>query len=417
MRRLLVAVVVLGVVGVSCTTGGTGGGGGGGVTLPPAPLLDGWVKIGRAPFSAIVGDTPVGPTSSQGIPDVRVSPNGRYVVWETDETFAPDVDSDPSQSNLYELDRDTGVHHLIASSLATGLDVRDDGAVLVSYRSSPVDVLHRGVYTVDTGIVALSVPMDPTGCRMRFERGGTGFELRCNATATRALGLYRFDIGDVAATPVAVVPNLPSDRWTFVSVSANHQYVEYSDENSDLGHYWVYDEQSAATLPYRFVTLATSVSQPTNTAYQFRNHEQYTEAGIPVGDDGRLAITRGIITTVVTSEREMWFDPHDGSRTPWVGFPTAMAAAGSYPGTNYFLYMDDSGLIGHNFILDHVEPPEPLILGDLNSPTIRWQLPYYFPSVVNVDPDGDVFATSAATTAPGETYPEVDVMMRVGPLP
>ncbi len=290
MRRLLVVVVVLGVVGVSCATGGTGGIGAG-VMLPPAPLLDGWTTIGRTASSAVDRDYPVSPGAGYGIPDVRVSPNGRYVAWQTDETFAPDVDPHPTEPNLYELDRDTGAHHLIATWNATVTDVRDDGAVLISYRATPVDVLHAGVYTVDAGIVALSVPMDPTGCRLRFERGGSGIELRCDGTDDRVLGLYRFDVGDAAATPVAVVPNLPSDRRSFISISANHQYVEYGDDYTF--HFWVYSEEAAATLPYALADIATSPLHPINTSFQFRTRQQSSQGGIPVTDDGRLAMSRG----------------------------------------------------------------------------------------------------------------------------
>ena len=239
MRRFMVVVAVLGVVAVSCTTGGSGGGGGGGggQPLPSPTVLDGFTKIGRA-WSPGVGAATA----------VLSSPNARFVVYETDDTFPGDVDPYPNQQNLYELDRTTGINHMISPWLATGVDVHDDGAVLVSYRDSAVAPLHPGVYTTDTGLVALTPPMDVAGCSLRFGTSTSGFEMGCNGTDDRALGLYRFDVGDTAATPVVTVENLPADRRNFVSVSPNHRYVEYSD----VLHYWVYDEQSAATLPYSF---------------------------------------------------------------------------------------------------------------------------------------------------------------------
>ena len=141
---------------------------------------------------------------------------------------------------------------------------------------------------------------------------------------------------------------------------------------------------------------------------QYRSNE-------PVTDDGRLAIEREVFGTELEQYREMWFDPHDSSRVAWAGFPM-MEARRFFPGTNLFSYDDYTAEIGHNYLLDRREPQVTPVLGDLTSPTTRWQLPFDTRDLVDVAPNGDIIMTSPATTNPGDPNPGTDIYVRTGPL-
>ena len=109
-------------------------------------------------------------------------------------------------------------------------EVRDDGAVVVSYTESTKPL--QPASTIGGGLVPLTLPTSPTGFDLTFETGGPGFLLHCDGTDTQALGLYRFDRGGAAATPVAVVAGLPPGSDTCSASHRTGEYFEVGDDDS-----------------------------------------------------------------------------------------------------------------------------------------------------------------------------------------
>jgi hypothetical protein len=359
--------------------------------------LDGWTTIGRAW------------SDGQNAPLVQVSPNAQFVTYETDATLGSDVDPHPHERNLYELDRSTGINHLIATWLTSALQVRDDGAVLVSYRDTAVSPLQSGVYTLDAGVAPIATPTWPTGCKIGFETGGPGYELRCDGTDTQPVGLYRFDSGDATATPVVTADGLPTSQRTFFSVSANHRYLEVGSVNHPFAGieapHVVYDEVAGTMLPNQFIeagNLSLLIQGTTSD-----------RADLPVGDDGRLLVgSQTYNGGNFEGSRLYWFDPHDGTRVRRSEFNNVIL--GPRVGVNTFFYSDVWAKIGRAATADIGTPG----IIDLSSATTRWQLPASpndFPA--GVGPDGDVIATGPPTTNPGDASAGVDIVVRNGPLP
>jgi hypothetical protein len=414
-RAWLIAAVlmVLGFVGASCTAAQ-----GPPDYLPTTPL-GGFTKIARTNGSACTG--------TAFCAAVVASPNTRYVAYLTDETIPPDVDPLPGDRNLYLLDRTTGDHHLVSPGFGedapypyTTFSVSDDGAVLVMSPTTDPSVYTYALYTIGTGLVPLVVPTDVTGCRRpQFEAGGHGLQMLCNGSDTQPLGLFRFDAGDVTATPVAVVSGLAADRRQAVTISPNHRYFLVGDptyqcnfllETCLPNNEWVYDAQTATLLPFPYSNTDLGSLQ-----FLFVNvRTTYGEGPDYLGNDGRIRFHNEGFSATLDAEQEMWFDPNTGRFTQMDGFPPLYTLT-DVPGSNYFLYDDFTREIGHNYRLERRTPSVLTILGDFASPSTRFTLPY--DNVVKVSSAGDVLILSNATTQPGDLEPGVDILVRNGPLP
>jgi hypothetical protein len=359
--------------------------------------LDGWTKIARAWSDGSGGFF------------VHVSPNTQFVVYETDATLGSDVDPYPTQRNLYELDRSTGLNHLIAPAFASAVDVRDDGAVLVEYRDSPSTALHPGIFTIDGGLVAFVAPTWPTGCAMGFENGGPGLELGCDGTDTQATGLYRFDVGDTNATPVATVDGLPPEERHFFGISPNRRYLEVGAINvnyvGDDRHY-VYDTVAGTVAPSQFWAACDLIRLANGTCW--------TRTQLPVADDGRLLIwSQTASGGTFLGDRLWWFDPSSGHRDEITEFDNVLPGT-FFGGSTLFSGGDDSLKVNHPFNANLGTN----ILADLASPSRRWQVPTPpGAAILAVSPGGDVVGVANSTTEPGESPAGADIVLREGPLP
>jgi hypothetical protein len=360
-------------------------------------LLDGWTTIGRAW------------SDGQNAFYVTVSPNAQFVAYETDATFGSDVDPHPHERNLYELDRSTGINHLIATWLTSAVEVRDDGAVVVSYRDTAVSPLQSGLYTLDGGVTPIPTPTWPTGCKIGFETGGPGYELQCDGTDTQPVGLYRFDSGDTTATPVATADGLPTSQRTFFSVSANHRYLEVGSVNYPFGGinapHFVYDVVAGTMLPNHYTVAGNlSLLQQGTTS---------DRSDLPVGDDGRLLVgSQSYNSGNFAGSRLYWYDPHDGTRVRRTEFDNVIL--GQRVGVNTFFYSNVWAEVGHPAGSGYATQG----IIDLSAATTRWQLPaspYYVPA--GVGPDGDVIVTGPPGTNSGDAEAGVDILVRSGPLP
>ena len=397
MKRLVGAVstVVCVLLVGACTTSGLG--------PPPPPVslpatpLDGWVRVATA-FSS---------TPSEGLAPIHVSANGQFIVYETDDVLPGDTDLHPNQRNLYLLDRDTGIHHLIRDWLAEADDVGDDGTVVVRYREGAVTPLVSGVYTIAGGLVPLTLPSSPVGCDVRVDDGGTGFELHCDGTDTQATGLYTFDVGDAVATPVVVAEGLPANRRIFVDTSPNHRYLEVgSNEGPGV---WVYDDQTDTLFPN---TIVSQLQAPYNVTEFFLN--PYSG----VFDDGRLLLDITVWGFFNLDANLMaWYDPRTGGIETFVGYGHASPGS-AVQGTDFFVYSDWTREIGRHFWREGRagQLDIDVILGTFSSPTARWLIPDNS-ALYRVTAGGDVIVASAQPLDPNDTSPGVGIYVREGPLP
>jgi hypothetical protein len=345
---------------------------------------------------------------------VKVSPNAQYITYETDATLGSDVDPLPDERNLYELDRSTGVNHLISPGGASALDVRDDGAVLVSYDAGFSSL---GIYTIDGGVVPFTRPTSPplgTGYvysgHLSFETGGPGVDMLSDGSDTQPGGLYRFDAGDVTATPVATVPPgtvVPDPYPTIVpevlGVSQNHRYIEL--RNSGGVHY--VDDTVTATLLPNALKEDAGLLTLTGTVWNRANQ--------PVTDDGLLLVSSmSSVGGVFTGGHMGWFNPADGTRTSISGLTNVGTVQGwPYQGSTVFGGADFSSSVGTQF--KFLLKPGASVLVEL-APLHKWGLPAGS-GVADVGPNGDVVLVGPTTTEPGDTEAGADILVREGPLP
>ena len=397
MKRLVgTALTVLCVLSAAaCTTSGGTGQAPPPQSLPATPL-DGWVRV-----ATVFSTSPV-----EGYATMRVSPNGQFIVYETDDVLPGDTDAHPNQRNLYLLDRSTGIHHLIRDWLATASDVGDDGRVVVSYREGAVTPLLTGTYTIADGIVPLTLPSSPVDCTPRLEDGGTGFELGCNGTDTQATGLYRFDAGDAVATPVAVAEGLPVDKRIFVGTSPNRRYLEIG--SSEGPGRWVYDDQTDTLFPHTII--------PTLQVPYFLT-EYFINPSVGVFDDGRFLLDITRWGSDLEAKQMAWYDPRTGDIEKIVGYGNASTGSAVH-GTDFFVYADWTREIGRHFWGEGRAGQLDIdtILGTFSSPTARWLIPDNA-ALQSVTAGGDVIVSSALPLDPNNTSSGVGIFVREGPLP
>jgi hypothetical protein len=373
--------------------------------------LDGFTTVARV----WVGTQPYsGQGPDENGPFVKISPNAQYITYETDATLGSDVDPLPDARNLYELDRSTGVNHLISPGGASALDVRDDGAVLVSYDAGFSSL---GIYTIDGGVVPFARPTSPPlgsvyvqSGLFHFETGGTGIDMLTDGSDTQPGGLYRFDAGDVTATPVATVPPgtvvpdpYPTIRPTVMSVSPNHRYIEL--RNSGGVHY--VDDTVTATLLPNSLQEDAGLLTLTGTVWNRANQ--------PVTDDGLLLVfSQSSLGGVYTGGHMAWFNPADGTRTVIAGLNDVGTDQGwPYQGSTVYGGADFSSSVGTQFKF-LLKPGIPVLV-EL-APFHKWGLPAGS-GVLGVGPNGDVVLVGPTTTEPGDTSAGADILVREGPLP
>ena len=357
----------------------------------PATPLDGWVRV-ATPLSA-----------ASGLIQVNVSPNGRYIVYETTEVRPGDTDAHPNQSNLYLLDRSTGDYHLIRDWLADTWDVTDDGRVLVTYQENTFTESHYAIYTIPGG---LGTPFDrpPGSCDIRLEEGGTGLELLCRGNGTEPAGIYRFDPGDTDATPVQVTVGL-SDDMKVRGNSPNRRYLLIGSNQTDAT--WVYDDQTDTLLPF-------TIDQPLTLPINVTQHH----LGGAVFDDGRRLITSLVWGTNLDAVHTGWYDPRTGT-IEYMSNYGAASIGDAIAGTDYLVLTDYTREIGRHYEFDERatnDKDTDTILGTFSSPTTRWLLPYQS-GVLAVTADDDIIVQSTQPLDPNDTSPGIGIYVREGPLP
>jgi hypothetical protein len=407
MKRTLVVVVaaLFAIVGTSCTTPLLGP-----PPIRPTTLLDGWsmvAQVGADVPGNYVGD------------DVLVSPNARYVAYMPQHPRPGDAEPPSGDLILYLWDRETDVHHLVTTGQLIPHDVTDDGRLLFQH----VTPYSWNVYTIEGGIDPIAKPAQPHNCLMGFEPNGPGFELQCSdepardTTPSTTMGLYRFDDGDTAATPIAVPPNPTDDDLALWSVSPDRRYLEVVNPlgpsptgfpllRSDI--HAVYDTQTSSYLPFSF-RESNYYLDVQNTTRTVRSH--WPGDSNPVTNDGRLLLDSDVFSTVLLKSYAKWFDPHDGSFTSIDGFPQ-MHVTKFFDGTNLFNYDDWAPEMYKNHILEGRPNPTTIpVLGDVTDPTKRWTVPSGG-HVEAIAPDGDLIAVTAA-----DPDGWVTLMVREGALP
>jgi hypothetical protein len=387
MKRWGIAVAVVGAMTlmVGCTTSNVDlGNNAPYVPEQPAKTLDGWVRVGELFRS--------GP---------NFSPNGRYVTfWRTD-------------NHVHLVDLDTNSDQII-SYLPDA--IRDDGTMLAPHlncgpNGCAVDDFELA--TVDGGPVPLGAPADIANgrCWLGWTFAPTGgFDVRCNgdAATNQPVGLYHWNIGDPAATPVAVTNQVDG---FFASRSPNGRYIEIGPKQLDSSissATRVWDTSTNSLLPKQFVSSDPLAEVGFGTGVFLSD--------VAVADDGRLLVHLESWNSVLETNEAEWWDPRTGNREPVAGFPP-MSPGASF-GQGYFQYGDFTSLIGHNPTVENALGHQWIpgnILGNLNDPTARWRLPSST-TMMGLASDGSIFLASDHALNPGDP-PGESIYVRRGALP
>jgi hypothetical protein len=396
MKRWSIAVAMAGVMTlmVGCTTANLGNNAPYVPELPAKDLTSGWTRVGE-----LFRTGPI------------FSPNGRYVAfWRTDD-------------HVHLVDLDTDSDHIV-SDLPDA--IRDDGTMLTPHLvcvPSGCAVDDVELETVNGGPVPLGAPADIANDRCwlgwSFAPSG-GFDVRCkgDAATNQPVGLYHWNVGDPAATPVAVTTEVDGywiglltgarSEWGSQGVSPNGRYIEIAWDHDFTYGVEVWDTVTHSLLPRQVVDSDALVEAGIGTGI-FRT-------SAPVADDGRVLVTLESWNTVLETMQTQWFDPRTGNREPLAGFPSM--TVGNTFRQGYFQYQDYTSLIGHNPDVENALGHQWLpgnILGNFNDPAARWRLPSST-TMMGLASDGSILLASDHPLNPGDP-PGESIYVRRGALP